>query len=109
MGQTPTTDIALKGSVMKLHAFAATCVLAFCAHSAMANEPASAQPEQAKAPPAADPASDANRKICRQEKPMGSLIPTRVCKTAAQWEEAREQSRKMMQDMQQRTGSTYTR
>ena len=59
--------------------------------------------------PAATAAADADMPVCKTERPMGSLIPKRVCKTAAQWEAEREQSRKMIQDMQQRTGSTSGR
>jgi uncharacterized protein (DUF2342 family) len=58
---------------------------------------------------AATAAADADKPVCKTERPMGSLIPKRVCKTAAQWEAEREQSRKMIQDMQQRTGSTSGR
>ena len=58
---------------------------------------------------AATAAADADKPVCKTERPMGSLIPKRICKTAAQWEAEREQSRKMIQDMQQRTGSTYGR
>jgi hypothetical protein len=88
--------------------------LAVSMAAAHANGTPAAQPDASKALPPAPAASvsaaaDADRKICRQERPMGSLIPTRICKTAAQWESEREQSRKMIQDMQQRTGSTSNR
>lgn len=70
---------------------------------------AAAQAASAPAETTAAAPADADRKICRTERAVGSLIPSRVCKTAAQWEAEREQSRKMLQDMQQRTGSTYGR
>lgn len=58
---------------------------------------------------AAGAAADQDRVVCRTERPMGSLIPKRICKTVAQWDAERESSRKMMQDLQQRTGATSSR
>lgn len=52
---------------------------------------------------------DKDRMICKNERPMGSLIPTRVCKTAAQRAAERDDARKAVQDLQQRTGSTSGR
>jgi hypothetical protein len=89
---------------MNLRSLAAASVLAAFAATVFADDTAGAQ-SATQAKPEADP----NRKVCKQERPMGSLIPTRTCKTAAQWENERENSRKMVQDMQQRTGSTSSR
>lgn len=91
---------------MKARHLITALLLATMAGAAAANTPAAAA-EPVKAASAAD--AEANRKICRQEKPVGSQIPKRICKTAAEWEEDREQARKMMQDLQQRTGSTSGR
>jgi hypothetical protein len=33
----------------------------------------------------AGPAADAEKKICRRQKQMGSNMPQRVCATAAEW------------------------
>lgn len=55
------------------------------------------------------PASGPDRMVCKFDTPTGSRIPTKVCKTAAAWEWESEQSRKMIQDAQQRTGSTRSR
>jgi len=98
---------------MNIARIAAIALLSTAAAAALAQGSATA--EANKAPAAAQSASapaatsDAEKTICRNEKPMGSLIPKRVCKTAAQWDAEREQARKMMQDMQQRTGSTSGR
>ncbi len=44
---------------------------------------------QAAAPaPIADPAGQQNAKpklVCKSERLVGSLIPTRICRSAAQW------------------------
>jgi hypothetical protein len=82
-------------------------LLSACATWSMAE--GAAAPADAAKPTAAAADSEGSKMICKREKPMGSLIPTRICKTAAQWQADREQSRKMMQDMQQRTGSTSGR
>ncbi len=93
---------------MNLKALAAAVIFTASSTAAFAGEPTAAKAD-AKAQPAATQAADADRMVCKQERPVGSLIPTRVCKTAAQWENEREQSRQMMQNMQQRTGSTSSR
>lgn len=79
------------------------------AQGSRAAEAAPAASAPAATAAAATAAADADKPVCKTERPMGSLIPKRICKTAAQWEAEREQSRKMIQDMQQRTGSTYGR
>jgi hypothetical protein len=56
---------------------------------------------------ASQPEANPERVVCRLERPTGSQIPTKICKSAALWELEHEQSRKMMQDAQQRTGSTH--
>jgi hypothetical protein len=105
---------------MTIRTLAASLVLLAMAATAQANGAAAAPADSAKAAQAASaPAAaattaaaapaEADKMICKSERPMGSLIPKRICKTAAQWDAEREQSRKMLQDMQQRTGSTGAR
>lgn len=77
-------------------------VSAVSAQSAAASAPAA----QAKAQAAGANESDPERQVCKTERAVGSLIPSRVCKTAAQWKQESEASRKLVQDLQQRTGST---
>ncbi len=92
---------------MHITSITTALILALGATTAFAAEPAPAGPSSAQM--ASNAESDPNRKICKRERPMGSLIPKNICKTAAQWDKEREDSRKMMQDMQQRTGSTSSR
>ncbi len=109
---------------MKTLPILASLLLSLATAAAMANTAATAPAAAASAAPAAAAApatpaanakgqqaaeADPDRKVCKQERPVGSLIPTRICKTAAQWELEREISRKTMQDLQQRTGSTSGR
>lgn len=98
---------------MNTRTLIASLLFAALAAPAMANTDKtdeSAKPAAATAAAAAPAApAEADRKICKNEKPVGSQIPKRICKTAAEWEADREAARKMMQDMQQRTGTTYGR
>ena len=97
---------------MSTRIFVATIALLAVAGWAQANggTAAAAAPAAASAPVATPTAAaDADKQVCKTEKPMGSLIPKRICKTALQWEAEREQARKLMQDAQQRTGTSYGR
>ena len=55
---------------------------------------------------ASQPGANPDRIVCHFEQETGSKIPKKICKTAAAWEWDRERSLKMIQDAQQRTGST---
>jgi hypothetical protein len=91
---------------------AATLILALSATGAPAVRATPA--EQAKSQLAADSKPDSkpdlqpasNRKTCRHERPVDSLISTRAFKTVAQWDKDSEDSRKLVEVVQQRTGST---
>lgn len=61
---------------------------------------------QTQAPNQAVPAknTDPNRIICEKQKETGSrLNSTKICMTAAQWEEQRRRDRESLQDAQQRS------
>lgn len=104
---------------MNLHTLLAPLGLLFVVSLAQADDKSSKPAEPVKAGPAvsitaAASASqvadgtpdDKDRMICKNERPVGSLIPTRVCRTAAQRAAERDDARKLMQDTQQRTGSS---
>lgn len=49
---------------------------------------------------AADPAA-ADKKICKREKQIGSLVRAKkICRTKAEWDEAAEQARQDVGEMQ---------
>lgn len=61
---------------------------------------------QTQAPNQTVPAknTDPNRIICEKQKETGSrLNSTKICMTAAQWEEQRRRDRESLQDAQQRS------
>ena len=35
---------------------------------------------------------DANKRVCRQMTPTGSILPTRICRTKGEWEEIRRRN-----------------
>jgi hypothetical protein len=101
---------------MKFRLLTAALILAISAPLAFADDTSQPQPDAQKqvqqggtqtANSAESTQPDPNRTVCKLEKPIGSVIPTRICKTAAQWQAERENSRKFMQDLQQRTGATH--
>lgn len=59
-------------------------------------------PPAAQAPaPAASKDKDPNRLICERQEEIGSRLGgTRVCHTAAQWDELRKASRQQVEDWQ---------
>lgn len=57
-----------------------------------AGEPAAA--------PAAKKVNDPNQMVCKREKASGSNMKTRVCMTAAQWEDRRVQDKEMVDGAQ---------
>jgi hypothetical protein len=85
---------------MKLNMVRAALVLALAAAPAFAADLVAGSV-------AAGSTADPNRKICKLEKPIGSNISTRTCKTAAEWQYEHDRSQKFMQDMQQRTGARH--
>lgn len=88
---------------MKFRLLTAALILATSAPLAFANDTNPPPDSQKQAQATSSPQSDPDRTVCKLEKPIGSNIPTRTCKTAAQWQQERDNSRKFMQDMQ-RTG-----
>ena len=79
--------------------------------AAFAADAVAATPMQAAASgvaPSTVVADDAenNKVICKREAQVGSLIASRICKTAAQWQLDRDNARKTVGDLQQHTGST---
>jgi invasion protein IalB len=73
-----------------------------------------AAPAAAQTPPAdpAAPAStaqkarDPNRIICERQEEIGSRLGgTKICKTAQQWEQSRQQSRSDVDDLQRYTAN----
>lgn len=96
-------------STLNFSSFAAVLTLA-ASFSAFAADEAPAAPQavaSSAAPSTVDADDAASRKvICKREAQVGSLIATRVCKTAAQWDLARDNATKMMGDLQTHTGTT---
>jgi hypothetical protein len=87
--------------------FVLASVLSASAVAQAASDAAAAvsQPSSAASPSGENP----DRIVCHFEQETGSKIPKRLCKTAAAWELDRERSLKLIQDAQQRTGSTRSR
>ena len=69
--------------------------------------PAAAQaPTDQSAAPAAQKARDPNRVICERQEVIGSRLGGgRICKTAQQWEQSRQQSRSDVDEMQRFTAN----
>lgn len=44
--------------------------------------------------------TDPSRRVCRSIRPTGSRLSTRQCRTQAQWDELREETRQFVQDGQ---------
>lgn len=45
--------------------------------------------------------ADADKKICKREKQIGSLVRSKkICRTKAEWDEAQEQARQDVGEMQ---------
>lgn len=82
---------------LSVFAFAATIAM-----PAAAQVPASNPPSQS---PAASPAvKDSNKMICERQDETGSRLGgSRICKTALQWQQERQQQREML-EAQQRQG-----
>ena len=47
---------------------------------------------------------DPDRIICRRHKPTGSRISEKICMTARQWQQARDDSRRALDKAQRETG-----
>lgn len=75
--------------------------------SAVAADPASTKPAaEATATQAAlaeQPALDDNEVVCRNEKPLGTRIGKRVCKTRAQLRQEEASAREMMKNRDQKS------
>lgn len=83
---------------MNLRLLAAALIAAAFTAPAVADEPAATTGSPTAAQPANQP--DPDRKICKLEKPIGSNIPARTCKTAAEWQADRERARELMTNLQ---------
>ena len=110
-------------SVITWVALAATALLAGCASEpAMNSTPAAAEPVAAVSsdpaaikPPAGEAtatqaaladqpsAVDDNEVVCRNEKPLGTRIGKRVCKTRAQLRQEEASAREMMKNRDQKS------
>lgn len=67
--------------------------------------PAAPTAESAPAPQSiAQAAADDNEVVCRNEKPLGTRIGKRVCKTRAQFKLEEEAAKQMMKNRDQRGG-----
>jgi hypothetical protein len=77
---------------------------------ALATEPAAPVPaedaassvEDVAAPAARSAVADPDRLVCRRETKANSRFTTKVCKTAAEWEERTETARRAFAETQQR-------
>jgi hypothetical protein len=57
--------------------------------------------DPASAPPTQQKAKDSNRMICEKQEELGSRLGgKKVCKTAAEWQEWRQQNRDVLEDWQ---------
>lgn len=62
----------------------AACLMLACSGPAVWAQTTSSVPGQGSAPAVAAPAAE-EQKICKREVPLGSNLPKRVCRTAAEW------------------------
>jgi hypothetical protein len=61
----------------------------------------SASPTAVTSATKADADADANKKICKREKQIGSMVRTKkICRTRAEWDEAAAQARQDMGEIQ---------
>lgn len=86
---------------MKISSFALGALLLaaqpLMATTVLAQDSAPAQADSAKAPVA----EDANKEICKGEKPTGTrLAKKKVCRTKAEWDEYYRQQREETEHMQ---------
>lgn len=50
---------------------------------------------------------DPSKRVCRTIVPVGSRLGTRVCRTQAQWDEARDKAQQGVLEHQMGPGTTY--
>lgn len=55
---------------------------------------------------AADARKDPERIVCRRHKPTGSRISEKICMTARQWQQASDDSSRMLDKAQRTTGTS---
>ena len=68
-----------------------------------------AGPALADDPPAPKPKPPREKKICRTEEVIGSIIPQSICKTAAQWQQIDDENQRNADDaMARRSGGPST-
>jgi invasion protein IalB len=69
--------------------------------------PAAAQSSTQQSAPAASKDKDPNRIICERQEEIGTRLGgKKVCKTAAQWDEERQQERQALDKFQRQNTST---
>lgn len=66
-------------------------------------KPAAGEPTATQAALADQPSVDDNEVICRNEKPLGTRIGKRVCKTRAQLKQEEASAREMMKNRDQKS------
>lgn len=55
---------------------------------------------------AADARKDPDRIVCRRHKPTGSRISEKICMTARQWQQASEDTQRVLDRVQGQTGGS---
>jgi hypothetical protein len=53
-------------------------------------------------------AEDTSRRVCKNVTPTGSRMPTRVCRTQAQWDETRDKTQDGVLQFQMKEQTTYS-
>jgi invasion protein IalB len=82
----------------------ATIVIAVAITAPAAAQPAPSDP--AAPAPTTQKLRDPNRIICEREEEIGSRLGgKKICKTAQEWEQARQQSRNDVDDLQRYTAN----
>ena len=76
-------------------------VLLLASACATSTAPAGTAPVKAQSGAATGVAADDQKLICQMERPVGSNIPKRVCRTQAQIDRERESAQDKMREMQQ--------
>jgi invasion protein IalB len=85
--------------------FKPIAILSMIALAAPAAAQTNVQPQQAAS--AASKDKDPNRIICERQEEIGSRLGgKKVCKTAAQWDEERQQEREALDKFQRQNTST---
>lgn len=76
-------------------------ILLLASACATATAPAGTAPVKAQSGAAPGVAAEDQKLICQMERPLGSNIPKRVCRTQAQIDRERDSAQDKMREMQQ--------